>query len=97
MESSFVGTRPVDSPETPISLPTDTECNAVGSDSCSCIVDTSTSELYLNLTPKKKNTSSDYNSMLNFNKNNGICPLSRNHHHQRLVQQRQHRGELLLA
>ncbi|XP_015123994.1 uncharacterized protein LOC107046050 isoform X2 [Diachasma alloeum] len=56
MESSFVGSRRVDSPETPMSLATDTECctgcNAVGTESCSCM-DSATSGLYLDLTPTR--------------------------------------------
>ncbi|EZA58652.1 hypothetical protein X777_14821 [Ooceraea biroi] len=56
MESSFVGTRPVDSPETPMSLTTDQEagdcCNAAGTESCSC-QDSAASGLYLDLTPSR--------------------------------------------
>ncbi|OAD57330.1 hypothetical protein WN48_02256 [Eufriesea mexicana] len=41
MESSFVGTRPVDSPETPMSLATEIDCcpgcNATATESCSCV------------------------------------------------------------
>ncbi|CAK9809371.1 hypothetical protein ANTPLA_LOCUS6144 [Anthophora plagiata] len=54
MESSFVGTRPVDSPETPMSLATETDCcpgcNATATESCTCI-DSATSGLFLDLTP----------------------------------------------
>ncbi|XP_017756783.1 PREDICTED: uncharacterized protein LOC108548382 isoform X3 [Eufriesea mexicana] len=54
MESSFVGTRPVDSPETPMSLATEIDCcpgcNATATESCSC-VDSATSGLFLDLTP----------------------------------------------
>ncbi|XP_053596458.1 uncharacterized protein LOC103577059 isoform X3 [Microplitis demolitor] len=55
MESSFVGTRPVDSPETPVSLTADKECSCTGCDatgttkSCSCVESTTNSGLYLDL------------------------------------------------
>ncbi|XP_034948314.1 uncharacterized protein [Chelonus insularis] len=51
MESSFVGSRPVDSPETPMSLTTDKECSgcsAMGMKTCSC-VNSANSGLYLDL------------------------------------------------
>ncbi|KAK0172661.1 hypothetical protein PV328_005955 [Microctonus aethiopoides] len=56
MESSFVGSRPVDSPETPMSLATDTECcctdcNATSTKSCTCAEQSMASGLYLDLAP----------------------------------------------
>lgn len=111
MESSFVGTRPVDSPETPMSLATDQEtescavCNATGAESCSC-QDSAASGLHLDLTPSRDDVRYQQASSA------GPSPtLSSNypHHqqrqrhqqhyrHQQQQQQHQrHRGELLLA
>ncbi|XP_024942683.1 uncharacterized protein LOC107269608 isoform X4 [Cephus cinctus] len=88
MESSFVGSRPVDSPETPMSLATETECcavcNATVTESCSC-VDSATSGLYLDLTPTRDG----------IQEGSSLCPSptsSRNYHHSQHLQQRHHRG-----
>lgn len=108
MESSFVGTRPVDSPETPMSLATDTECcvgcNATGTESCSCM-DSATSGLYLDVTPPFD----DVQPQMHGSVRGSLClsPSSStaNYNHPQIYQQRQHqqqqqrhhRGELLLA
>lgn len=105
MESSFVGTKPLDSPETPLSLATETEgcavCNATTAGSCTC-ADSASSGLFLDLTPtrddlqfhqnQRPGTSPSPSSTLNYSHHH--------HHHQQLQpqqQQRHHRGELLLA
>ncbi|XP_025075581.1 uncharacterized protein LOC105433246 [Pogonomyrmex barbatus] len=102
MESSFVGTRPVDSPETPMSLATDQEagdcCNAAGTESCSC-QDSAASGLYLDLTPSRDDVRHQHHQTSSA----GPSPTSssnyhhhHHHHHQRHQhrqhQQRHHRG-----
>ncbi|XP_063984160.1 uncharacterized protein LOC135166102 isoform X2 [Diachasmimorpha longicaudata] len=101
MESSFVGSRRVDSPETPMSLATDTECctgcNTVGTESCSCM-DSATSGLYLDLTPTRDEPThqkGDYDQQTR--STTCLCPSpSTSHYHQqkqhRYTQQRHHRG-----
>ncbi|KMQ96763.1 hypothetical protein RF55_2935 [Lasius niger] len=78
MESSFVGTRPVDSPETPMSLATDQEagdcCNAAGTESCSC-QDSAASGLYLDLTPSRDDLRHHQTSSA------GPSPTSSSHYH----------------
>ncbi|XP_018052953.1 PREDICTED: uncharacterized protein LOC108690263 isoform X1 [Atta colombica] len=95
MESSFVGTRPVDSPETPMSLATDQEagdcCNAAGTESCSC-QDSAASGLYLDLTPSRDDVRHQHLQASSA----GPSPTSfsnYHHHHQRhqhRQQQQQH-------
>ncbi|XP_012279380.1 uncharacterized protein LOC105698999 isoform X3 [Orussus abietinus] len=87
MESSFVGSRPVDSPETPMSLATETEgcagCNATASESCSC-VDSATSGLFLDLTPTREGG--------HYQGSASLCPSpssSANYHHQHSRQHHQ--------
>ncbi|KYM92495.1 hypothetical protein ALC53_00951 [Atta colombica] len=99
MESSFVGTRPVDSPETPMSLATDQEagdcCNAAGTESCSC-QDSAASGLYLDLTPSRDDVRHQHLQASSA----GPSPTSfsnYHHHHQRhqhrqQQQQHHHRG-----
>ncbi|XP_011314089.1 uncharacterized protein [Fopius arisanus] len=103
MESSFVGSRRVDSPETPMSLATDTECcagcNAVGTESCSCM-DSATSGLYLDLTPTRdepRHHKGDHDQQTR--STTCLCPSpspSTCHYHQqkqhRHTQQRHNRG-----
>ncbi|KAM0725232.1 hypothetical protein ACS0PU_008718 [Formica fusca] len=107
MESSFVGTRPVDSPETPMSLATDQEagdcCNAAGTESCSC-QDSAASGLYLDLTPSRDDLRHHQTSSAGPSPTSSSHYHHHHHHHQRhqhrqqqQQQQRHHRGELLLA
>ncbi|XP_077254657.1 uncharacterized protein LOC143893308 isoform X3 [Temnothorax americanus] len=93
MESSFVGTRPVDSPETPMSLATDQEagdcCNAAGTESCSC-QDSAASGLYLDLTPSRDDLRHQHLQTSSA----GPSPTSSsNYHHHRHHQHRQHRQQ----
>ncbi|XP_014605862.1 PREDICTED: uncharacterized protein LOC106787749 isoform X5 [Polistes canadensis] len=93
MESSFVGTRPVDSPETPMSLATDTECcvgcNATGTESCSCM-DSATSGLYLDVTPPLDDAQPP---LMHGSIRGSLCPSpsssSANYNHPQIYQQRQ--------
>ncbi|XP_076659823.1 uncharacterized protein LOC143363088 [Halictus rubicundus] len=91
MESSFVGTRPVDSPETPMSLATETDCcpgcNATATESCSC-VDSATSGLFLDLTPTRDDGQQQQQHQLGGSGGGGgsLCPspsssLNYHHHH----------------
>ncbi|XP_043467827.1 uncharacterized protein LOC122502037 isoform X2 [Leptopilina heterotoma] len=96
MESSFVGTKPLDSPETPLSLATETEgcavCNATTAGSCTC-ADSASSGLFLDLTPtrddlqfhqnQRPGTSPSPSSTLNYSHHH--------HHHQQLQPQQQQR------
>nr|XP_050850415.1 serine-rich adhesin for platelets isoform X4 [Vespula vulgaris] len=96
MESSFVGTRPVDSPETPMSLATDTECcvgcNATGTESCSCM-DSATSGLYLDVTPPLD----DEQPQMHGSVRGSLClspsSSSANYNHPQIYQQRQHQQQ----
>ncbi|KAI4496136.1 hypothetical protein M0802_008003 [Mischocyttarus mexicanus] len=102
MESSFVGTRPVDSPETPMSLATDTECcvgcNATCTESCSCM-DSVTSGLYLDVTPPLDDAQQQQPLIHGSIRAGGsLCPSSpssssANYNHPQIYQQRQHQQQ----
>ncbi|XP_061928945.1 uncharacterized protein LOC108001888 isoform X7 [Apis cerana] len=88
MESSFVGTRPVDSPETPMSLATETDCcpgcNATATETCSC-VDSATSGLFLDLTPTHDDAQ-QHQQQQQIGGGGSLCPspsssLNYHHHH----------------
>ncbi|XP_066599362.1 uncharacterized protein [Prorops nasuta] len=88
MESSFVGTKPMDSPETPMSLTTDPECCVTcnATDGCSC-ANSTTSGLFLDLTPSRED-----GQLLTGGSISSLCPSPsstsnyhpnrRQHHHQ---------------
>ena len=89
MESSFVGTRPVDSPETPMSLASETDCcpgcNATATETCSC-VDSATSGLFLDLTPTHDDAQHHQQQQQQIGGGGSLCPspsssLNYHHHH----------------
>lgn len=102
MESSFVGTRPMDSPETPMSLATETDCcpgcNATATESCSC-VDSATSGLFLDLTPTRDDSQQHQQQQHQLGGGGGsLCPSPssslnyhhhHHHHHRQLIHQQQ--------
>ncbi|XP_026828035.1 uncharacterized protein LOC105276093 isoform X7 [Ooceraea biroi] len=93
MESSFVGTRPVDSPETPMSLTTDQEagdcCNAAGTESCSC-QDSAASGLYLDLTPSRDDVRHQHHQTSSAGPSPSSAVYHHHHHHHHHQQQQRH-------
>lgn len=103
MESSFVGIRPTDSPETPMSLATDTDvctgCNATNTESCSCCheSDVHSGGLYLDLQP----SNNDQQLIINRGGSRSACQSPKQNFNvkqqqQQQQQRQQHRGELLM-
>lgn len=103
MESSFVGMRPAESPETPMSLATETECcpgcNVAATESCSC-VDSAISGLFWDLTPTHDDGQyqqhQQYEQQLGGGDSLGPSPSStlnyhhhHHHHHRQLHHQQQ--------